>query len=841
MNRPTSIRSTPVRIAAVVAATAFAASTWAPAAVAADGDVEVVNTETIQVYVGSEGDIESQRVYEQLTLTGTGSVDLENPIEEDGLRNLNEFGDLSVEDGVQNLKVDVDGVERLRSVSDFTGELPLDISVQYELDGKPVEPGDVVGAEGELEVLYTVKNVTAKPQEVTFTDGDGGTVTETVDVPIPMVGSLTTVAPPNFTDVQSEQANLAGDGKGGTKLSFTMTLFPPLGSDEVQFGYTATVDDAVVPPSSVSALPVNPLESTSFKTAGESYKSGSETGVRLAEGATEIDANLLKLQDGAATLLAGLIQLSDGADQLNAGLAGEAAPGAIQLADGAVVLKDGLVQIDDGAGRLADGAGRLSEGSGKLHGGAQELAHGAATLSDGQQALEGGLKTLHRGVKSLPKEVRDQLQKDPQYNALLDALSAIADGIGTRMDAPTAGTLLGGLNAVQYGMRYPGGYGATDCHLALTGGTPTQCGAMDGVQFVAEQLAQGATDLNQLKPVLIGLNTANACPGAPGGFQPPPNPPTNECQMIASLHYALFGTPPAPAGAQMKVNLAANALQGIQQKVQVQLLNSGAGLDQLRFGLSNPAAGNCLEAEQTPTLADDCGIKEASIFLRNVGIPALVDGITASVRAELLGGIGQPTSGCDPEDTLRCAAAALADGGAQLSEGSSQLADGAGQVSGGAGELADGASRLADGTGDASDGSQRLADGAGELADGLGDAAEGSGKLADGMAEAAEGAPQIVDGAGRLSEEGMSQLIGAGQDTAQDYGKMYATIEAGAERADTERMAYGAPEGAMGATAYTYELVGDDGEGSRSTKRGLAALGILALAGGAFLLRRRFV
>ena len=205
---------------------ALAVVATGPAAFAAEGDLEVVNTETIQVYVSSEGDIESQRVYEQLTLTGTGSASVANPIEEEGLRNLNGFGELTVEDGVQNLEVDVNGVERLRSVSDFTGELPLDISMQYWLDGERVAPGDVVGADGVLEVLYIVKNVTARPQEVTFTDGSGGTVTETVDVPIPMVGSLSTVAPPNFTDVKSEQANLAGDGKGGTKLSFTMTLFP---------------------------------------------------------------------------------------------------------------------------------------------------------------------------------------------------------------------------------------------------------------------------------------------------------------------------------------------------------------------------------------------------------------------------------------------------------------------------------------------------------------------------------------------------------------------------------------------------------------------------------------
>ncbi|WP_432478677.1 hypothetical protein [Nocardioides sp. GXQ0305] len=835
------MKNSALTVGAGLAALALASTATASGAYAAsDGDVDVVNTETVQVYVKPDGSIESERVYEQLTLTGTGTAEVDNPIEEEGLRNLNEFGSPDVEDGVQSFEVDVDGVERLRSVSDYTGELPLDIDVEYRLDGELVEPGDVVGADGELEVLYTARNITAQPQEVSFPDGKGGTTTETVDVPIPMVGSLTTIVPPNFTEVSSDQANMAGDGKGGTKLSFTMTLFPPVGSDTAEFGYTANISDGVVPSSSVSALPVNPLESPSFKTAGESYQSGSETGVELAEGATEIDTNLLKLRDGAAKLLAGLIKLSDGADELSAGLAGEAAPGARELADGAGELNDGLGQIDDGAGQLADGAGRLADGTGQLDDGAGRLAGGAGDLATGQAALEDGLKTLHEGVDSLPKSVKKKLAKDPQYKALTGALTEIAEGIGTRMDAPDAETLLGGLNAVQYGMRFPG---PTDCDVALGGGTPQRCGAMDGVQFIAEQLAQGATDLNQLKQALSALNAANACPtspAAPDGFLPPANAPAGECRLVSTIYYGLFSPAPDAPGAQAKVTVAAGALQDIQQQVQAELLAPGAGLDRLRFGLSNPAAGNCLAAKQTTTLADDCGIKEASIFIRDLGIPSLVDGITASVRSELLGGIGQPTANCNPEDTLRCAAAALADGGAQLRAGANDLSAGTGELNAGAGELSAGAGQLADGTGEAADGSQRLADGAGELADGLGEAADGSVRLADGMAEARNGAPALVDGAGRLSEEGMSQLIDAGEDTAQDYGKLYATIEAGAERADAEKMAYGAPENATGMTAYTYELLGDDGETSRNTVRALAALGVLGLGAGGFFLYRRF-
>ena len=84
-------------------------------------------------------------------------------------------------------------------------------------------------------------------------------------------------------------------------------------------------------------------------------------------------------------------------------------------------------------------------------------------------------------------------------------------------------------------------------------------------------------------------------------------------------------------------------------------------------------------------------------------------------------------------------------------------------------------------------------------------------------------------------------LLEAGEDTAQNYGEMYATIAAGSERAKTENMAYGAPEGAMGLTAYSFVIDGENGEGGRNVARGVAGLAILGAGAGAFALRRRFV
>ena len=85
-------RTTLLRVAATSGVAAVLCGMVAAPAVAADGDVDVLNTETVQVYTSPTGEVETQRVYEQLILTGTGSVDLSNPISTDGLRNLDGFG-----------------------------------------------------------------------------------------------------------------------------------------------------------------------------------------------------------------------------------------------------------------------------------------------------------------------------------------------------------------------------------------------------------------------------------------------------------------------------------------------------------------------------------------------------------------------------------------------------------------------------------------------------------------------------------------------------------------------------------------------------------------------------
>ena len=101
------ITRTPVRrfgagIAAIAVGCVFL-PTGSQAVAAADGDVEVVNTETVKVYLSPTARSTPSASTSSSTMTGDGTVDFGNPIETNGLRNLDGFEGFDVKDGEQQV------------------------------------------------------------------------------------------------------------------------------------------------------------------------------------------------------------------------------------------------------------------------------------------------------------------------------------------------------------------------------------------------------------------------------------------------------------------------------------------------------------------------------------------------------------------------------------------------------------------------------------------------------------------------------------------------------------------------------------------------------------------
>jgi len=619
-----------------VASLAVLAGYIAPGANAADttgGDVKVSNTETVQILMDATGKIENQRVYDQLVLTGSGAVDIANPVSTQGLRNLAGFGNLDVRDGAVRVKSDVSGTEKFRSVSDFTEELPLKLEVTYQLNGKNVEPDDIVGKSGTLDVRYRVTNTTGIEKDVVFEDGLGAQKTSRENVVIPMVGSLTTILPSDFTKVSSAEANAAGDGRGGTKLSFTMTLIPPIGKSTASFGYTAQITDGAIPKATLSALPVDPLQSPSFKGGAASYEGGAETGQELTAGATEIDANVLKLRDGARDLVAGILKLQDGAGQLSSGLNNEAVPGARKLADG--------------ADKLDAGAQELRTGTGDLNDGAQKLDNGAGDLSDGLKTAEDSAPALLQGIDDLV--AGSQLIDD----GLVQLKGAVNAGVGSPADGPS--TLRGGVATIKAGIAGP-----------LVSGVDAAISALNGVKDLVDAstatAAEKATIKGNLDAVITGLTNGK------GLINSQLLPGLNSLDAgLVSLNSQVAGGIGTPAADGTLRNGVAQLIGGLG------LLKAG-GLD-LVDGLGQLSAGASL-------LADGTGELTAGTSKLNAGAGTLSDGTgrLSSGAGELSSGLGDAASGsgllADGLNQAAEAAPALPEGANRLSkEGTSKLVE----------------------------------------------------------------------------------------------------------------------------------------------------------------------
>lgn len=783
MRRTAAVIGTAGIVSALAVAPAIGASTDS------GSGVKVVNTETVQVYMSPDGKIDSQRVYEQLALSGKGKVDIANPVSTSGLRNLDGFGGFTVKDGKQIVKTTVDGETKLRSVSDFKGQLPLDVKVAYELDGKPIGPNSLVGKSGHLKVTFTVDNVTGKEQQVSVPDGKGGTTMKTEKVVVPFVGSLDTGTPASFTNVKSGQANLAGDGEGGTKLSFTMTLFPPIGSPTATFGYEADVKDAIAPRVEVSALPINPLESPTFASAATSYQGGADTGAKLVDGASQIDANLLKLRDGASQLVAGLIQLRDGAGQLSTGLNNDAVPGSKKLADGAGQLSTGLGQLDTGAGQLSAGAGDLADGTGAALAGGTRLTTGLKQISGGLDQLAAQLPGASNGITQL-KAGMDQLiagfGSASQPTTILGGLKALELGLG---GASTSGTLINGATQLKGGLQ----------QLTAPAGLPAAKGGVDAVQGGLDNLLNSGK-LDDFVTALTGYKALCSAAGTPLQIA--------TCQgTFDAMIAGLIGAKTDLQGASSGLGQVSGGLGVAIGQINTLMI---PGATQLIAGL-NQLLGGVLQLET------GAGSAKAGAQQVRAGLDALAAGITAAVV-----GVTQLNTGAGSAVT-----------------GSEALTSGLGQLDAGAGKLSAGASKLAVGTRDAADGGRQVADGANQLSTGLGTAADGSSKLFAGLQQAAGSAPQLPEGAQRLSTEGMQPLKAAGESTVMSYGEMVSVMKAGAERAKAESMAYGAPAGATGLTAYSYIITEATGQDTRNVTRVATGAGLLAALGGLMFYRRR--
>ena len=593
-------------------------------------------------------------------------------------------------------------------------QLPVGVSIRYELDGAPIAPKDLGGKSGRLKMTFSYTNRQA--EEVTINGKK-----EKIYVPFVMLTGMM-LDNEKAGNVTVSNGKVINDGSRTYVAGFALPgMQESLGLDKDKIKLPDTVevtadvrDFELATTLTVAANQVfNDIDTAKLdkKTDELKKKLGELTdGVnQLADGTSQLYNGLSTLLDRSGELIDGVRELYSGAEQLKDGSAA--------LAKGAGDLSDGAEKLDGGVAALQSGAGKLQSGAGDLAGGAGQLDDGVATLQGYIGTLAGGLSQISANSSTLVSGARQVFQTllaeaDKQIAAAgLSADSLTIDGYADTLNALTE--QLSDENAQK--LAYQTAYKTVSATVNSQRGVIRQA--------VEAQVKKQVTD-GVLAAAGLGLDSDSYDAAVAAGQVP------EEVQMqvsgaIASQMAGMDETIDAETDAQ-----AAALIETNMQSDEVQA--------QIAEGVQKAAGGRqSLQALKAQ-------LDSYSGFY--YGIISYTDGV----------------------DQANAGAQEILGGTVSLKDGAQSLADGAGQLKGGTKELKSGADTLKAGSAQLKDGADALHSGAVtldggmlQLYNGIGTLNSGAGALLDGVTQLENGAQQLDAGMQKLKKEGVDALVKA--------------------------------------------------------------------------------
>lgn len=593
-------------------------------------------------------------------------------------------------------------------------QLPVGVSIRYELDGAPIAPKDLGGKSGKLKMTFSYTNRQA--EEVTINGKK-----EKIYVPFVMLTGMM-LDNEKAGNVTVSNGKVINDGSRTYVAGFALPgMQESLGLDKDKIKLPDTVevtadvrDFELATTLTVAANQVfNDIDTAKLdkKTDELKKKLGELTdGVnKLADGTSQLYSGLSTLLDKSGELIDGVKELYSGAEQLKDGSAA--------LAKGAGDLSDGAEKLDGGVAALQSGAGKLQSGAGDLAGGAGQLDDGVATLQGYIGTLAGGLSQISANSSTLVSGARQVFQTllaeaDKQIAAAgLSADSLTIDGYADTLDALIK--QLSDENAQK--LAYQTAYKTVSATVNSQRGVIRQA--------VEAQVKKQVTD-GVLAEAGLGLDSDSYDAAVAAGQV------SEEVQMqvsgaIASQMANMDETIDAETDAQ-----TASLIETNMQSDEVQA--------QIAEGVQKAAGGRrSLQALKAQ-------LDSYSGFY--YGIISYTDGV----------------------DQANAGAQEILGGTVSLKDGAQSLADGAGQLKGGTKELKSGADTLKAGSAQLKDGADALHSGAVtldggmlQLYNGIGTLNSGAGALLDGVTQLENGAQQLDAGMQKLKKEGVDALVKA--------------------------------------------------------------------------------
>ena len=365
-------------LGALALALCFALSLFAVPAAAADAPAATGAEEVIYAKLDAAG--EPLSAYAVVALNGDAGESVTHYGAYTAVENLTDTSALTYEDGAVTATIPEGGRLYYQGTLE-SFELPWDIAIGYELDGRSISPAELGGQSGALEMSLSVKPNGNAPGA--FADEMMLQITVTLDASL-------------CKDISAGGATVANAG-GDKTLAFTV-----LPGAEAEYTVTADVEDFTM---------------AGLTIAGVNYDIASAMG------------DTAEITDGVGQMTDAISQLSDGASQLASG-AGSLRSGAGSFGSGLSTLSAGSAELVAGSEQIA---GALAQISASLPGaGTDAEAAAAAAAAAGAQSAGAGMTLDLSALAQLPAGLEQAADGLEQAGA---ALAQLAEGYGAAYPA----------------------------------------------------------------------------------------------------------------------------------------------------------------------------------------------------------------------------------------------------------------------------------------------------------------------------------------------------------------------------------------------------------------------
>ena len=375
-------------LGALALALCFALSLIAVPAAAADAPAATGAEEVIYAKLDAAG--EPLSAYAVVALNGDAGESVTHYGAYTAVENLTDTSALTYEDGAVTATIPEGGRLYYQGTLE-SFELPWDIAIGYELDGKSISPAELGGQSGALEMSLSVKPNGNAPGA--FADEMMLQITVTLDASL-------------CKDISAGGATVANAG-GDKTLAFTV-----LPGAEAEYTVTADVEDFTM---------------AGLTIAGVKYDIASAMGdtAEITDGVGQMTDAISQLSDGASQLASGAGSLRSGAGSFGSGLSTLSA-GSAELVAGSEQIAGALSQISaslPGAGTDAEAAAAAAAAAGM---------DPEAAAAAGAQSAGAGMTLDLSALAQLPAGLEQAADGLEQAGA---ALAQLAEGYGAAYPA----------------------------------------------------------------------------------------------------------------------------------------------------------------------------------------------------------------------------------------------------------------------------------------------------------------------------------------------------------------------------------------------------------------------